>query len=53
MEEKEQIIMRDGEIATMIQQQEEDEAKKYMDKEQRALTSTPTRRALVLVQHIL
>ena len=27
-EEKEQIIMRDGEIATMIQQQEEDEAKK-------------------------
>ena len=32
LEEKEHMIMRDGKLATIMQQQEEDEAQKYMDK---------------------
>ena len=32
MEEKEQMIIRDGELATIMQHQEEDEAQKSMDK---------------------
>ena len=53
MEKKEHMIMRDGEFSTMMQQQEEDEAQKSIEKEQRAMTSTPTGKALVLVQHVL
>ena len=32
LEEKEQMIMSDGDLATMLQQQEEDEAQKSIDK---------------------
>ena len=32
LEKKEQMIMRDGEFATMMQHQEEDEAQKSMEK---------------------
>ena len=53
MEKNEQMIMRDGEISTMMQQQEEDEAQKQTEKEQRAMTSTPTGKALILVQRFL
>ena len=45
--------MRDGELDTMIQHQEEYEAYKSMDKEQQAMTSTPTGKALLLFQRIL
>ena len=47
------MITRDGDFATMIQQQEEDEAQKFMEKEQRATTSTLTGKALLLVQRVL
>ena len=33
LDKKEQMIMRDGDFATMIQQQEEDKAQKLMEKE--------------------
>ena len=45
--------MRDGEFATMIQQQEEDEAQKLTEKEQWAMTSTLTGKALLIVQCVL
>ena len=45
--------MRDGEFATMMQQQDEDEVQKLMEKEQRAMTSTPTGNALLLIQCVL
>ena len=32
MKKKDNMIMRDGKFATMMQQQEEDEAQKLMDK---------------------
>ena len=32
LKEKEQTIMRDGDLATMMQEQEEDEAQKLMEK---------------------
>ena len=47
------MIMRDGEFATMMQHREEDETQKLMEKEQRAMSSTPTGEALVLVQRVL
>ena len=53
LEEKEQMIMRDAEFATMIQQQEEDEAQKEMNKEQWSMTSTPTGKALLLIQCVI
>ena len=53
LEEKEQMIMRDGELATIMQQQEEDKAHKLMEKEQRAMTSTPTGKALLIVWRVL
>ena len=34
------MITRDGKLTTMMQQKEEDKAQKYMEKEQRAMTST-------------
>ena len=43
------MIMRDGELSTILQQQEEDEAYKLMEKEQRAMKSTPTDKALLIV----
>ena len=33
LEKKEQMIMRDGELATIMQHQEEDEAQKLTEKE--------------------
>ena len=33
MEEKEQMITRDGKLVTIMQQQEEDEAQKWTEKE--------------------
>ena len=53
MEKKEHMIMGDGEFATMVQHQEEDEAHKSMEKEQRATISTPTGKALLLLQRVL
>ena len=53
MDNKENMIMRDGKFSTMMQQQKEDEAQKLMDKEQRAMTSTPTGKALIIIQPVL
>ena len=53
MENKEQVVMRDGYFSTMMQHQEEDKAQKSMEKEQRAMTSTPTGKALLLIHSVL
>ena len=53
MENKEQMIMRDGESATMVQHQEEDEAQILMEKEQRVMKSTPIEKDILLVQSVL
>ena len=53
MDKKEQMSMRDGKCSTMMQHQEEDEAHKSMEKEQWAMTSTPTGKALLLIQRVL
>ena len=53
LDKKEQTIMRDCEFFTMLQQHEEDEAQKSTEKEQRAMTSMPTGKALLLVQRVL
>ena len=45
--------MRDGQFATIMQQQEEDEAHTLMEKGQRGMTSTPIEKALILVHHAL
>ena len=45
--------MRDGELATMMQQKEEEETQKSIYKEQWAMASTPTGKALLLVQRVL
>ena len=45
--------MSDGEFATMMQQQDEDEVQKSMEKEYRAMSSTPRGKALLLVQRVL
>ena len=50
---KEHMNMRDGKFDTMMQHQEEDKKQKSMEKEQRAMKSMPTRRALILIQHVL
>ena len=47
------MIMRDGDFATMMQQKEEDKAQRLMEKEQRAMTSTLTGKALLLIQRVL
>ena len=47
------MIMRDGELAIIMQQQEEDEAQKLMEKEQQAISSNPTGKALLLIQSYL
>ena len=53
LEKKEQKITRDGEFATMMQQQEEDKAQKSIEKEQQSMTSTLTRKALHIIQRVL
>ena len=53
LEKKEQMIMRDGKFATMMQHQEEDKAQKLTEKEQQATTSTPTGKDLLLVQCVI
>ena len=45
--------MRYGKFPNMMQQQEEDEAQKLMEKEQRVMSSTPTGEALLLIQRVL
>ena len=45
--------MGGGDFATIMQQQEEDKARKLMDKEQQAMTSIPTGKALLRVQSVL
>ena len=45
--------MRDGKLVTMIQQQEDWESQKSMEKEQRAMTSTPIGVYFLLVQRFL
>ena len=47
------MIMRDGELATIIKQQEEEESHKSMDKEQQAMTSTPGGKDLLLIWRVL
>ena len=47
------MIMREGELATILQQQEEDKYHKSIGKEQQAMTSNPTGKALLFVQHLL
>ena len=53
MDKKGNMIMRDGDFSTMMQQQEEDEAQKSTEKEQWAMSSTPTGEALILIQCVL
>ena len=53
MDKKEQMIMSDGYFATMMQQQEEDEDQILMEKEQQAMLSTPTGKALLVIQRII
>ena len=53
MEDKEHMITRYGELTKIIQQQEEDEAQKLVEKEQQAMESTPTSRDLIIVQSVL
>ena len=45
--------MKDGELATMMQHQEEDVAQKLMEKEYWARISTPTGKASLLIQRVL
>ena len=47
------MIMRDVELATTMQQKEEDGAQKSMEKEQKVMKSTPTKKYLLLVQRVL
>ena len=53
MEDKEHMIMRYDKFATVVQQKEDDEAQKLMEKEQRVVTSTPTGKDFLLVQCVL
>ena len=53
LDKKESMIMRDGKVTTMMQQQEEDELQKSTEKEHRAMTSTPTGKALLLIHRVL
>ena len=47
------MIMRDGELATMIQHQEEEKVQKLIGKEQQGMTSMSIGKALLLVQRAL
>ena len=53
LEEKEHMIIRDGELATIMQQKEEGEAHKLTEKEQQEMTSTQTGKDLLLVWRVL
>ena len=53
MDNKEHMIMRDGEFSTMMQQQEEDKSQKWMEKEHRSMTSTHTGKSLLIFQRVL
>ena len=53
LEDKEQMIIRDNELATIMQQQEEDKDHKLMEKKQRAMTSNLTGKDLLLVWCVL
>ena len=45
--------MRDDEFVTMMQQKEEYEAQKLMEKEKRDMTSTSSGKAFLIVQRVL
>ena len=47
------MIMRDDEFVTMMQQKEEYEAQKLMEKEEQAITSTSSGKAFLIVQRVL
>ena len=47
------MIIKDGKFATMMQQKEEDEAQKWIEKEQRSMTSMTTGKYLLIVQRVL
>ena len=47
------MMIRDGKITTIIQQQEEEKVLKQMEKEQQNMSSTRTKRDLLLVQRVL
>ena len=53
LEKEENMIMRDGEFSAMMQQQDGDKAQKSMDKEQHAMSSTPTGDDFLLIQSVL
>ena len=47
------MVMRNGELVTMMQQQEEYKAHTLMDKEQQGMASIPTRRDLTVIQRVI
>ena len=53
LEDKEQIIVSDGKLATIMQQQEDYEAHKLTEKDQQAITSTLTGKALLLIWSVV
>ena len=53
LEKKENIIMRNSDFATMMQQQEEDKAQKSKEKEQRFMSSMLKVKALIIIQSVL
>ena len=53
LEKKEQMIMRNGEFATIMQHQEEEKVQKLMEKEQRSMSSMPKGKALLLIKRVL
>ena len=46
------MIIRYGKFVTMMKHQEKDEEQKSMEKEQWAMSSTPTGEDLLLIQHV-
>ena len=47
------MIMRYGNLATIMQQKEKDEAQELMEKEHWSMTSTPSEEALLLIWSVL
>ena len=53
IDKKENMIMRYGKFATIMQNQEEDKAQKSIEREQWAMSSTPTGKYLLLIYSVL
>ena len=47
------MIIKEDHFATMIQQQEKEEAQKSMEKEHQAMSSTPTGKSLLIIHRFL